>query len=163
LLFLLYFPTSTSCIICVSDQNKHRIVKLLSIGDFENEWFSIQLESLKQWLEKESSFALEHAINISLEPFGDVVISWAKLGGGKITKLIKQKFPYAKAFIGIDSRYNEIIIHSDFLNCREFAKEFKGGGHKVRAGFKYLYIFEKPNVLNQFFLDEIKKNILKQI
>ncbi|MHA1239436.1 MAG: hypothetical protein ACTSQU_01460 [Promethearchaeota archaeon] len=162
-MLLLYFPTSTSGIICVSDQNKHRIVKLLSIGDFENEWFSIQLESLKQWLEKESSFALEHAINISLEPFGDVVISWAKLGGSKITKLIKQKFPYAKAFIGIDSRDNEIIIHSDFLNCREFARFFKGGGHKERAGFKYSRIFDKPNMLTQSFLDDIKKKIPKQI
>ena len=144
-----------------NDRNKHRIVELLSQGDFENDWFKSQLESLKQWLEEESSFALEHAIRISLESFGDVVISWAKLGGGKITKLIKKKFPYAKAFIGIDSRYNEIIIHSDFLNCREFAKEFKGGGHKERAGFKYSRIFETPNVLTQSFIGDIKKAIRK--
>ena len=85
-----------------NDLNKHRVVKLLSQGDFESKWFSSQLGSLKKWLEEESSFALEHAIIISLEPFGDVVISWAKLGGGKITKLIKQKFPHAKAFLGID-------------------------------------------------------------
>jgi len=146
-----------------NDHNKHRIVELLSQGDFENKWFSSQLESLKQWLEEESLFALEHAINISLESFGDVVISWAKLGGGKITKVVRQKFPRAKAFIGIDSRHNEIIIHSDFLNCREFAREFKGGGHKERAGFKYTHIFDKPNVLTQSFLNEIKKKILKQI
>jgi len=146
-----------------NDHNKHIVVELLSQGDFENEWFNSQLESLKQWLEEESSFALEHAIIISLESFGDVVISWAKLGGGKITKVVRQKFPHAKAFIGIDSRHNEIIIHSDFLNCREFAKEFKGGGHKERAGFKYSRIFDKPNMLTQSFLDEIKKNILKQI
>ncbi|MHA1239438.1 MAG: DHH family phosphoesterase [Promethearchaeota archaeon] len=146
-----------------NDHNKHRIVELLSQGDFDNKWFNSQLESLKQWLEEESSFALEHAINISIESFGDIVISWAKLGGGKITKVVRQKYPHAKAFIGIDSRHNEIIIHSDFLNCREFAKEFKGGGHKERAGFKYLCIFEKPNVLTQSFLNEIKKKILKQI
>jgi len=146
-----------------NDRIKHRIVELLSQGDFENEWFKSQLESLKQWLEEESSFALEHAIRISLESFGDVVISWAKLGGGKITKVVRQKFPRAKAFFGIDSRHNEIIIHSDFLNCREFARDFKGGGHKERAGFKYSRIFDKPNMLTQSFLDEIKKNILKQI
>ncbi len=146
-----------------NDQKKHKVVKLLSQGDFENKWFSSQLGSLKKWLEEESSFALEHATIISLESFGDVVISWAKLGGGKITKVVRQKFPHAKAFIGIDSRHNEIIIHSDFLNCREFAKEFEGGGHKDRAGFKYAHIFDKPNVLTQSFLDEIKKNILKQI
>jgi len=146
-----------------NDHNKHRIVELLSQGDFENGWFSSQLKSLKTWLEEESSFALEHAIIISLESFGEVVISWAKLGGGKITKVVKQKFPRAKAFFGIDSRHNEIIIHSDFLNCREFARDFKGGGHKERAGFKYSRIFDKPNMLTQSFLDEIKKNILKQI
>ena len=146
-----------------NDHNKHRIVKLLSQGDFENKWFNSQLESLKQWLGDESSFAIEHAIIFSLESFGDVVISWAKLGGGKITKVVRQKFPHAKAFIGIDSRHNEIIIHSDFLNCREFAKEFEGGGHKERAGFKHSHIFDNPNVLTQSFLDEIKKKILKQI
>ena len=146
-----------------NDHNKHRVVKLLSEGDFENEWFSFQLESLRKWLEEESSFALEHAIIFSLQPFGDVVISWAKLGGGKITRVVKQKFPNAKVFIGIDSRHNEIIIHSDFLNCREFAKELKGGGHKERAGFKYSHIFESPNDLSRAFLADIKKNILKQI
>ena len=144
-----------------NDHNKHRIVKILSQGDFENEWFSSQLESLKQWLEEESSFALEHAIIISLESFGDVVISWAKLGGGKITKVVRLKFPHAKAFIGIDSRHNEIIIHSDFLNCREFAKEFEGGGHKERAGFKYAHIFETTNVLTRSFIGDIKKAISK--
>ena len=144
-----------------NDRNKHRVVELLSQGDFENKWFSSQLESLKKWLAEESSFALGHAIILSLEPFGDVVISWAKLGGGKITKLIKQKFPHAKAFIGIDSRYNEIIIHSDFLNCREFAKEFEGGGHKERAGFKYQHIFDNTNVLTQSFIGNIKKIVSK--
>ena len=144
-----------------NDHNKHKIVKLLSQGDFENKWFSSQLESLKQWLEEESSFALEHAIILSLKSFGDVVISWAKLGGGKITKVVRQKFPHAKAFIGIDSRHNEIIIHSDFLNCREFAKEFEGGGHKERAGFKYSHIFDNPNVLSQSFIGDIKKRISK--
>jgi len=144
-----------------NDHNKHRIVKLLSIGDFKNKWYDSQLESLKQWLEEESSFALEHAEIISLESFGDVVISWAKLGGGKITRVVKQKSPQAKAFIGIDSRHNEIIIHSDFLDCREFAKEFEGGGHKERAGFKYSHIFESPNVLTQSFIGDIKKRIKK--
>ena len=144
-----------------NDHNKHKVVKLLSEGDFENKWYSSQLESLKQWLEEESSFALGHAIIFPIELFGDISVSWAKLGGGKITKLLKQKFPHAKAFIGIDSRHNEIIIHSDFLNCREFAKEFEGGGHIERAGFKYLHIFDNPNVLNQSFLGDIKKGIRK--
>ena len=144
-----------------NDLNKHRVVELLSQGDFENEWFSSQLEALRKWLEDESYFALEQAKLFTFEPFGDVAISWAKLGGGKITKVIKQKFPNAKAFIGIDSRHNEIIIHSDFLNCREFAREFKGGGHKERAGFKYSPIFDNANVLTQSFIGDIKKRITK--
>jgi oligoribonuclease NrnB/cAMP/cGMP phosphodiesterase (DHH superfamily) len=144
------------------DQNKRRIVELLSQGDFENSWFSSQLKILKKWHEDESTFALNHAKSIPMKTFGKIVISWAKIGGGKITYLLKEKFPEAKARIGIDTRHNEIIIHSDFINCRDFARTFKGGGHKVRAGFKYPQIFEKDNVLNKSFIDDIKENILKQ-
>jgi len=61
----------------------------------------------------------------------------------------------------ITRSHNEIIIHSDFLNCREFAKEFKGGGHHERAGFKYSQIFDSQNVLTKSFLDDIKKKISK--
>jgi nanoRNase/pAp phosphatase (c-di-AMP/oligoRNAs hydrolase) len=96
-----------------------------------------------------------------VEVFGDIVISWAKIGGGRITRVLKQKYSDAKAFIGIDTRNNDIIIHSDFINCREFAREFEGGGHKVRAGFKYSHIFEKANVLTQSFIEDIKKRISK--
>jgi len=145
------------------DQNKRRIVELLSQGDFENSWFSLQLKNLKKWNEDESTFALNHANVIPMKSFGNIVISWAKIGGGKITDLLKEKFPEAKARIGIDIRHNEIIIHSDFINCRDFARSFKGGGHKVRAGFKYPQIFKKDNALNKSFIDDIKETILKQI
>jgi oligoribonuclease NrnB/cAMP/cGMP phosphodiesterase (DHH superfamily) len=141
------------------DQNKHKIVDLLSQGDFHNPWFGEQLISLKKWLEGESSFSLDHAMVFPVELFGDVVISWARIGGGKITRVLKQKYSDAKAFIGIDIRNYDIIIHSDFINCREFAREFEGGGHIERAGFKYSDIFEKANVLNQSFTDEILKKI----
>jgi len=145
-----------------NDQNKHEIVRLLSLGDFHNPWFTSQLKALKKWLEAESAFALNHAIVFPMELFGEFVISWAKLGGGRITRILKEKHADAKAFIGIDTRNNDIIIHSDFLNCRDFARDFKGGGHKVRAGFKYPQIFEKANVLNIFFIESIKESILKQ-
>ena len=146
-----------------NDQNKHEIVRLLSQGDFHNPWFTEQLSSLNKWLEEESTFSLNHAIIFSVESFGDLLVSWAKIGGGRITRILKQKYPDAKAFIGIDTRNNDIIIYSDFINCRDFAREFEGGGHKERAGFKFSYIFEKPNELTQSFIEEIKKNILKQI
>ena len=146
-----------------NDQNKRRIVELLSQGDFENSWFSLQLKNLKKWNEDESTFALDHANVIPIKTFGNIVISWAKIGGGKITDLLKEKYPKAKARIGIDIRHNEIIIHSGFINCRDFARSFKGGGHKVRAGFKYPQIFKKDNTLNKSFIDDIKETILKQI
>ncbi|MBA7573987.1 hypothetical protein ES708_15788 [subsurface metagenome] len=143
-------------------QNKRRIVELLSQGDFENSWFSSQLKILKKWHEDESTVALNNAKFIPMKSFGKIVISWAKIGGGRIANLLKERFPDAKARIGIDTRHNEIIIHSDFINCRDFARTFKGGGHKVRAGFKYPQIFEKDNMLNESFIDDIKESFLKQ-
>jgi oligoribonuclease NrnB/cAMP/cGMP phosphodiesterase (DHH superfamily) len=144
-----------------NDQNKHEIVRLLSQGDFRNPWFMEQLKSLKKWLEDESTFSLNHAKIFPVELFGNIVISWARIGGGRITRVLKQKYSDAKAFIGIDTRNKDIIIHSDFINCREFAREFEGGGHKVRAGFKYSHIFEKTNILTQSFIEDIKKKIRK--
>ncbi len=144
-----------------NDQNKHKIVSLLSQGDFHNPWFDEQLSSLKKWLEEESTFSLKYARVFPVELFGDIVISWAKIGGGRITRVLKQKYSDANAFIGIDTRNNDIIIHSEFINCREFAREFEGGGHKVRAGFKYPQIFEKDNELTQSFIEDILKMIRK--
>ncbi len=146
-----------------NDKNKQRIVELLSQGDFQNPWFNLQLENLKKWNEEESDFSINHAKFIPIKSFGKIIISWARIGGGKITRLLKERFPEAKARIGIDTRHNEIIIHSDFINCRDFARTFTGGGHKNRAGFRYPQIFEKDNVLNKSFIEDIKKTILKQI
>ncbi len=144
-----------------NNQNKQEIVKLLSQGDFNNSWFIEQLKSLKEWLEEESTFSLNQAMVFPVKLFGEIVISWAKIGGGRITKVLKKKYSDAKAFIGIDTRNNDIIIHSDFINCREFARKFEGGGHKARAGFKYTDIFEKPNTLTQSFIEDIIKRISK--
>jgi len=144
-----------------NDQNMHEIVRLLSQGDFHNPWFTQQLKPSKKWLEEESTFSLNHAMVFPVGLLGDIVISWAKIGGSQITKVLKQTYSKEKAFIGIDTRNKDIIIHSKFINCRELAREFKGGGHKARAGFKYPHIFEKPNVLTQSFLEDIKKKIAK--
>ncbi len=144
-----------------NDQNMHEIVRLLSQGDFHNPWFTQQLKPSKKWLEEESTFSLNHAMVFPVGLLGDIVISWAKIGGSQITRVLKQEYSNAKAFIGIDTRNKDIIIHSKFINCRELAREFEGGGHKPRAGFKYPHIFEKPNVLTQSFIEDIKKKIAK--
>jgi len=142
-----------------NDQNKHKIVRLLSQGDFHNPWFKEQLTSLKKWLDDESASALKHAKVFPVKLFGDVVISWANIGGSSITRVLKTEYSNAKAFIGIDARYYDIIIHSEFINCREFAREFEGGGHEVRACFKYPNIFEQTDVLAHSFIEDIKKRI----
>lgn len=142
-----------------NDQNKHDIVRLLSRGDFDNPWFTEQLNILKKWLEEETTSSLNHSIVLPVEFFGDVIVSWARIGGGRITRILKQKYTNAKAFIGIDTRNNEIIIYSDFINCREFAMIFDGGGHPDRAGFKYSKIFTKVDVLNPSFLNDIANTI----
>lgn len=144
-----------------NDQNKREIVRLLSQGDFHNPWFTEQLKSLKKWFEDESTFSLNHAMVFPVELFGEIIVSWAKIGGGRIARVLKQKYSDAKAFIGVDTRNKDIIIHSEFINCRELAREFEGGGHIVRAGFKYPHIFEKPNVLTQSFIEDIKKRVSK--
>lgn len=144
-----------------NDQNKHEMVRLLSRGDFDNPWFKEQLNVVDKWLEEETKNFLNHAIVLSVESFGDVVVSWARIGGGRITRILNQKYSKAKAFIGIDTRNNDINIYSDFINCRDFAREFDGGGHKERAGFQYSPIFERTNILTESFIEIVKKSILK--
>ncbi|MFX0176438.1 MAG: DHH family phosphoesterase [Candidatus Hodarchaeota archaeon] len=147
--------------------NKYRekviIVELLAKGDFQNTWFDEQLKNLQYWYSTESKNALEHLRFLNIENFGEIIISYANMGGGKITLLLSEKFPKRKAYIGIDKRFNEIIIHSEYINCRDFAKEFEGGGHRIRAGFKYPNIFIEENVLNQTFINDLKINLVKHI
>ncbi|MEE9379377.1 MAG: hypothetical protein V3V33_15235 [Candidatus Lokiarchaeia archaeon] len=139
---------------------KKKIVKLMANGIFENKWYSNQLINLKKWEKEQTNFALEHIYLLEIEEFGKVVISFAKIGGGKLSLLLKESYPDAKVFIGIDSRYNEIILHSNYVNCRELARNFYGGGHKDRAGFKYEKIFIDENKIDQIFIQKIKDKIL---
>jgi oligoribonuclease NrnB/cAMP/cGMP phosphodiesterase (DHH superfamily) len=145
------------------EENKNKIVKLLSEGKFEDKWFKSQLNSLQDWISAESQFALDNVKVVNIRSFGKLAIAFAAMGGGRITRLLFNHFPDIKAAIGIDKRYEEIIIHSEYLNCRNFANKFGGGGHKGRAGFKYNLLFTKENVLNTKFLKEMKKNIPKYI
>jgi len=144
-----------------SDEIKKRIVDLMANGIFENEWFNEQLINIKKWEKKQFKFALEHIKLLEIEEFGKIAISFAEMGGGKLTSLLKENYPDAKVFIGIDARYNEITLHSNYINCRELARHFKGGGHKNRAGFKYETIFIKENEINQIFIRALKEKILK--
>ncbi len=144
-----------------SDDIKRKIVNLMSVGKFEDPWFDEQLVIVKEWENKQTKFALNHTRMIEVKDFGKILISFAKLGGGKIVSLLKDHFTEIKCYIGIDFRYNEIIIHSDYVNCRELARNYKGGGHKNRAGFKFDKIFSKDHEINQDFIQNIKTNILK--
>jgi oligoribonuclease NrnB/cAMP/cGMP phosphodiesterase (DHH superfamily) len=145
------------------EENRKIIVELLSEGKFEALWFQTQLEMLEDWIKIESQFALDHVKLISVRSFGKIAIAFAEMGGGRIAKLLLEQFPDIKVAIGIDKRYHEIIIHSEYINCKNFAKRFNGGGHKARAGFKCNQIFKKENVLSSTFLKEMKQTIPKFI
>lgn len=144
-----------------SDKVKKKVVDLMSNGIFENDWYNEQLINIKKWEKNQSDFALDHIKLIEIEEFGTIAITFAEIGGGKLTSVLKENYPSAKVFIGIDARYNEITLHSDYINCRELARHFKGGGHKNRAGFKYETIFIKENDINKIFIRALKEKILK--
>lgn len=143
------------------NKNKEKVVNLLVDGTFENEWYDEQLIKIKEWEEEQTKFALTHTKIIEIEEFGKISVSYANLGGGKIVSILKDHFPEVKLCIGIDFRYNEIIIHSDYVDCREFARNFKGGGHRNRAGFEIDKIFTENNEFSDAFLRNIIENILK--
>ena len=140
-------------------KNKEKIVTLLADGIFENEWYEEQLIKIRIWEEEQTQFAIRRARLIEIEGFGKVVISFAKLSGGKVVSILNEYCPKAKIFIGIDFRYNEIIIHSKYVDCRELARKFKGGGNINRAGFKYDKVITKNNEYNHKFIRDIKNNI----
>ena len=138
---------------------KRKIVDFLSKGLYENEWFKAQMKELKTWYDNQSKIALKNAKKIVLSKNQVLLMSFAKLGGGKITDLLRKEHDNLFAYIGIDTRFNEIIIYSSNLNCREFARLFGGGGHRMRAGFKYEQIFKNKDVINPKFLEDIKQKI----
>ena len=138
---------------------KRKIVDFLSKGMFENEWFKSQMKELKSWYDKQSKIALKNARKIALPNNQELILSFAELGGGKITDLLRKKYQNLFAYIGIDSRFNEIIIHSSNFNCRDFTKLFGGGGHRMRAGFKYDRVFKIKDDLNPLFLKDIKEKL----
>jgi len=142
-------------------KNKEKIVSLLADGIFENEWYEEQLIKIRVWEEKQTQFAIKRAKILEIKGFGKIIISFAKLSGGKVVSILNEYYPMAKLFIGIDFRYNEIIIHSEYVDCRELARKFKGGGHNNRAGFKYDKVITKNNEYNQEFIRDMKKNINK--
>lgn len=142
-------------------QNRRMIVDLLSEGRFEDPWYDAQIHELKKWIKEETEFAIQNAKSIKIEDFGEVCISYAQIGGGKITQILHKNFSDSQAYIGIDLRYNEIIIHSNFVQCREFARYFGGGGHEDRAGFKHPHTFSDNKTLSERFIHDITKALLK--
>jgi nanoRNase/pAp phosphatase (c-di-AMP/oligoRNAs hydrolase) len=142
-------------------KNRRKVVDLLSEGKFTDPWFEIQIKELDKWRKEQSQLAIQNKESINVEDFGKVSISFAKIGGGKINQILKKEDPSFMVYIGIDLRYNEIIIHSDFVKCRDFARHFGGGGHKDRAGFKHSHIFTAKKQLSDKFIQDISKALLK--
>jgi len=144
-------------------QERRHIVDLLSRGNFTHRWFDSQLKKLNFWIEEQSNIALNTARKYQLDEKNQFIASFSGIGGGKINDILREKYPHLLAYIGIDIRYNEIIIHSDYINCRDFALSFGGGGHKKRAGFKYSLILSKDGTLNPEFIHDMKLELNNQL
>ena len=143
------------------DENKSRIVELLSEGTFENDWFEEQLKKLREWDEKQSELVFNRVKIVEIESLGKIAISHANIGGGRTARLLQAKYPDVKAYIGVDARFNDVILFSNFINFREVARSFGGGGHLERAGFRSERIFSKNNEITPRFIQDLK-DILKQ-
>ncbi|MBY9004199.1 MAG: hypothetical protein KGD73_09535 [Candidatus Lokiarchaeota archaeon] len=143
-------------------QERRYIVDLLSKGKFTHQWFDSQLKNIKDWIDEQSNLALETAKKYQLDKKKEFVISYSKIGGGKINDILREKYPDLFAYIGIDIRYGEIIIHSDNINCRNFALTFGGGGHEERAGFKYRQIFSQDGIFDIQFIQDMKQELINQ-
>ena len=142
-------------------EERRHIVDLLSKGEFSHSWFDSQLNDIKVWIEEQSDLALNTATKYPLHENKEFIVSFSGIGGGKINDIVQEKYPNMFAYIGIDKRYGEIIIHSDHINCRDFAMSFGGGGHEERAGFKYPNIFSSQGIINQEFIKDVKNLIRK--
>ena len=143
-------------------QERRSMVDLLSNGEFSHQWFDSQLKSINNWIEEQSILALNTAEKYPLDKKKEFVISFSKIGGGKINDILREKYPGMFAYIGIDIRFGEIIIHSDYINCRDFALSFGGGGHKERAGFKYKEILSQEGSIDPQFIQDMKQELINQ-
>jgi len=139
------------------------LVDLLSKGEFSHPWFDSQLNEIQYWIEEQSNLALNTATKYKLDKDKEFIISFSGIGGGKINDIVREKYPQIFAYIGIDIRYGEIIIHSEHINCRDFAISFGGGGHKERAGFKYMHIQLDDGKLNPQFIQDMKSKLINQL
>ncbi|MGV9173321.1 MAG: DHH family phosphoesterase [Promethearchaeia archaeon] len=143
------------------NENKDKIVNHLMRGEFNDSWFDDQYESFNDEREEKKQFALQNAQFFNLQHFGEIVMSYAKEEGGTICKYLQKKYPDIGTYVGIDERYNEVIIYSNEVDCRKLAREFNGGGHKNRAGFKYLDILKANNTYDPSFTEKLFQFLLK--
>ncbi|TFF85243.1 MAG: hypothetical protein EU518_01515 [Promethearchaeota archaeon] len=146
-----------------NDQNKKKIVKLLSNGEYENKWFSEELRKSEKWQKSEQKRIEKNIQLIEINNFGELILSYAKMSAGSIAKYLKQYYPDKNGYLGIDQRYDELVLYSTKINCRNIAVKFDGGGHKNRAGFKFDKISIDTNIKKQFLeilISEIKNNLI---
>ena len=146
-----------------NDQNKKKIVKLLSNGEYENKWFSKELSKSEKWQTNEQKRIEKNIHLVKINNFGELVLSNAKMSAGSIAKYLKQNYPDKNGYLGIDQRYDELVLYSNKVNCRNLAVKFNGGGHKNRAGFKFDNVSIDSKAKRQFLeilISEIKNNLI---
>ncbi|TFF86020.1 MAG: hypothetical protein EU517_01035, partial [Promethearchaeota archaeon] len=119
------------------DKSKRKITKLLASGIFKNDWLDEQLKELADWRNKQEANAINNVKLIKIKDFGEIAISLAEMSGGRIIHVLEENFKNAKGYVGIDSRFNEINLYSDYFNCRQVARHFRGGGHINRSGLRF--------------------------
>jgi oligoribonuclease NrnB/cAMP/cGMP phosphodiesterase (DHH superfamily) len=132
------------------------IVDYLSMGQFENKWLETQLKKSREWEKLEKVKINKNLRKIHINNSYDLIISTASIGGGKITKYLQKNYPSTEIYLGIDNRFNEVIVYSDIIDCRKLAQTFQGGGHKNRAGFHHDDVLMTKNQVNPKFLNQIK-------
>jgi oligoribonuclease NrnB/cAMP/cGMP phosphodiesterase (DHH superfamily) len=142
------------------NNEKLKIVDLLSKGRFDDPWFDDQLKEIEDWYQNQVNLVVKNVKKVKLGK-RIVLFSFGQIGGGKISDILKEKYPDSMAFIGIDSRFEEIIIHSTEINCRDFAKAFRGGGHKMRAGFRFSNVILESGEINPLFIKKVLSNLKK--
>jgi oligoribonuclease NrnB/cAMP/cGMP phosphodiesterase (DHH superfamily) len=134
-------------------EKKQQLVKLLSKGIFKDEWITTRIIEAKGVIKQQKESVHEHIEFIKIEDLGILEISFAEFGASQITRIIEDSYN-GELCVGIDTRYNEVNIHSNIVNCREVAVYYYGGGHINRAGFYYNDAI-KDNKINPNFLHEL--------
>jgi len=112
-----------------------KISDLLSKGLFEDKF--IQDERIKALNEENEQIRniKQNYEEFSIAKGKSLVLSYSNYSASKISRILEAKYPSKYLYFGLDERSDEVVIRSNFINCKALAKRFGGGGHFGRAGF----------------------------